>query len=44
MSDLYKNPANKYIPFSEIIFIACQKLRGESIESSLRELREKALP
>jgi hypothetical protein len=44
MSDLYKNPANKYIPFSEIIFITCQKLRGESIESSLRELREKALP
>ena len=44
MSDLYKNPNNKYIPFSEIIFIACQRLKGESIESSLRELREKVSP
>jgi hypothetical protein len=44
ISDLYSTPANKYIPFSEIILIACQKLRGESIESSLRELREKTLP
>jgi hypothetical protein len=44
MSDLYKNPVNKYISFSEIIFISCQKLRGESIESSLMELRKEVLP
>jgi len=42
MSDLYKNPANKYIPFSEIIFIACQKLKGEDIEPLLQEARKES--
>ena len=44
INDLYKDPANTYIEVSDMCFLASRKLRGESIESSLRELREKALP
>jgi len=44
MDDLYKEPANTYIQIESICEIACQKLKGESIESSLREARKKALP
>ena len=44
ISDLYKDPANTYINVSAMCLLASRKLRGESIESSLRELREKALP
>lgn len=44
ISDLYKDPTNAYIPIEEIYILALRKLKGESIESSLRELREKALP
>lgn len=44
ISDLYKDPANTYIPIENMCIIASRKLRGESIESLLRELREKALP
>jgi len=42
ISDLYKDPANAYIPIAEINILAHRKIRGESIESSLREEREKA--
>jgi len=44
ISDLYKDPANVYINTPEMSFLAYRKLKGESIESSLRELREEALP
>ena len=44
MDDLYKDSANTYIPLYSMCEIAYQKLKGEDIESSLRELREKALP
>jgi len=44
INDLYKDPANTYIEVFDMCFLASRKLRGESIESSLRELREKALP
>ena len=44
ISDLYKDPANTYIYVSEICFLAYRKLKGESIESSLMELRKEALP
>ena len=44
ISDLYKDPANTYISIADMCIIASRKLRGESIESLLRELREKALP
>ena len=44
ISDLYKNPANVYINTPEMSFLAYRKLKGESIESLLRELREQALP
>jgi len=44
MNDLYKDPANTYIPNANMCLIASRKLRGEPIESLLREFREKALP
>jgi len=44
MSDLYKDLANVYISAPSICFLAIRKLKGESIESSLREARKKALP
>ena len=44
VNDLYKDPANTYINVSDMCLLASRKLRGEFIESSLRELREKALP
>jgi len=43
VTDLYKDPANTYIFIADIYFITLRKLKGENIESSLRELREKAL-
>jgi hypothetical protein len=43
ISDLYKDPANAYINTPKMSFLAYRKLKGESIESSLRELREEAL-
>lgn len=43
MNDLYKDPANANIDLGDMCFLACRKLKGESIESSLRELREKTL-
>lgn len=44
MDDLYKEPANTYIPPESICEIACQKLKGEDIEPLLQEARKKALP
>jgi len=44
VNNLYKDPANTYIAVSDMCLLASRKLRGEPIESPLRELREKALP
>ena len=44
VSDLYKDPANTYVNISDMCFLASKKLRGETIEASLREARENALP
>ena len=44
MNDLYKDPANTYIPNANMCLIASRELRGEPIELLLRESREKALP
>jgi hypothetical protein len=44
MSDLYKDPANMYIRIANMCIVASRKLRGEPIESLLRELRKEALP
>ena len=44
IDDLYKDPANSYIPIANMCLIASRKLRGEPIESLLRELRKDALP
>jgi hypothetical protein len=43
IDDLYKDPANSYIPIANMCLIASRKLRGEPIESLLRELRKDAL-
>ena len=43
ISDLYKDPANTYIPVPYMCLIASRKLRGEPIESLLQEARKKAL-
>ena len=44
IDDLYKDPANSYISTANMCLIATRKLRGEPIESLLRELRKDALP
>ncbi len=44
IDDLYKDPANSYVPIANMCLIASRKLRGEPIESLLRELRKDALP
>ena len=44
IDDLYKDPANSYIPTANMCLIATRKLRGEPIELLLRELRKDALP
>ena len=44
IDDLYKDPANSYIPIANMCLVASRKLRGEPIESLLRELRKDALP
>ena len=44
MTNLYEDPSNTYIPLHKICYLSHCKLKGESIESSLRELREEALP
>mgnify|MGYP001025139153 CR=1 FL=1 len=44
IDDLYKDPANTYIPIANMCTIASRKLRGEPINPLLGELRKKALP
>jgi hypothetical protein len=43
IDDLYKDPANSYIPIANMCLIASRKLRGEPIESLLQEARKEAL-
>lgn len=43
ISGLYKDPANTYINVSDMCILASRKLRGEPIESLLKELRKEAL-
>ena len=43
MTDLYEDPANTYISFYDMGGIAYRELKGKSLESLLREAREKAL-
>lgn len=40
MTDLYRDPANTYIRYSAMIYIAKSKLEGNNIESSLRYSRQ----
>ena len=42
MSDLYRDPANKFIPARDLVLIAAKKLKGERIEESLLQARAKA--
>jgi len=41
VTDLYKDPANTYIPFYDMGVIAYRKLKGEDVKSLLREARER---
>lgn len=43
INDLYKDPANIFIPVAEVSFIAYKKLKGENIELLLQKAREEAL-
>ena len=43
IDDLYKDPANSYIPIANMCLIASRKLRGEPIEPLLQEARKEAL-
>lgn len=43
VTELYKDPANSYIRISDMYILALRKVKGENIESLLRESREKAL-
>jgi hypothetical protein len=40
ITDLYKDPANVFIPIAEMSFIAYCKLKGEDIEPLLQKARE----
>ncbi|MGE0885682.1 MAG: hypothetical protein AB7P14_19205 [Blastocatellales bacterium] len=40
MTDIYKDPANVFIPFSAMVGLANDKLNGENIEEKLRTLRK----
>lgn len=42
ITDLYKEPTNSFIPFSYIILLARDKLRGDDIEEALRDARKNA--
>jgi len=43
VTDLYQDPANTYIPFDKIVYIARDKLKGESIEEPLMKTRKETL-
>ncbi len=43
VSDLYKDPANMYIPLFQIFEISYQKLVGKTIEPLLQKARKEAL-
>lgn len=40
MTDIYKDPANVFIPFSAMVGFANNKLNGENIEEKLRTIRK----
>jgi hypothetical protein len=42
MTDLYKDPANQFIPPNDLVLIAAKKLRGERIEEDLLQARTRA--
>jgi hypothetical protein len=42
ISDLYKDPANSYIPAPNLLLVASRKIRGEPFDSLLNDLRKKS--
>lgn len=42
MADLYRDPANKFIPPRDLVLIAAKKLKGERIEEDLLQARARA--
>ena len=43
ITDLYKDPANAYVPIDDMIFTARAKLAGEAFEEQLARYRKSAL-
>ncbi len=43
ISDLYRDPANAFVPLIDMTFIARDKLQGSAIDDSLREARKRAV-
>lgn len=41
-TELYGDPANSFIPFSRMIFLARNKIRGDDIDESIREERKRS--
>ena len=43
MNEIYKDPANAFIGFKEVLFLARDKLLGEDVNSAIIEARKKAI-
>jgi hypothetical protein len=43
ITDLYRDPANAFVSWNEMAFVARDKLRGDSIDEELRRLRTNAV-
>jgi hypothetical protein len=40
MTDLYRDPANTYIEYGAMVYVARDKLSGREVESRLRQARQ----
>ena len=43
MTDLYSDPANKYVPFGKMVYIAQDKLNGKAVKNALRDAAKEAV-
>ena len=43
MTDLYSDPANTFVPFGKMVYIAQDKLKGKAVENALREAGKEAI-
>jgi hypothetical protein len=42
IKELYKDPSNSFIPFSKMIFLSRDKLRGDNIDEAILSARKEA--